>query len=146
MNIIVVIADFYPDICQELLQSCKQELTANGIQPARVERVPGALELPFAASTLIQRQAPDALIALGCVIRGETYHFEIVADSCAQGILQVQLQTGVPIGNGVLTVENMQQAKARVDKGAHATRAALDLVRMVRGEETTRRATGNNND
>ncbi|MGU9950909.1 MAG: 6,7-dimethyl-8-ribityllumazine synthase [Gammaproteobacteria bacterium WSBS_2016_MAG_OTU1] len=130
LRIAVVVADFYDDIADALLASCNEELQKHNITP-QVERVGGALEIPFALQTLAKcANKPAAMVALGCVIRGETYHFEIVSNICAQGILQVQLQTNIPIGNGVLTVEDMVQAKARIDKGAQAAQAALSLATM----------------
>ena len=133
MKIIIVAADFYPEITAALLRTCRAELAAHNIKPAREERVPGALEIPFALKITAEQEKPDALIALGCVIRGETYHFQTVADICARGIWDVQLQTNIPVGNGVLTVETMEQAKARADKGAAAVRAALALAKIAGG-------------
>lgn len=124
MKAAVVVADFYPDIAQGLLESCESVLAAESVT-WRVRRVGGALEIPLA----LQQMAGDGvdfLVALGCVIRGDTYHFEVVANTGAYGIMRVQLTTGVPVGNGVLTVENKGQALARLDKGGAAARAALD--------------------
>ncbi|MDM5147798.1 6,7-dimethyl-8-ribityllumazine synthase [Candidatus Persebacteraceae bacterium Df01] len=131
MNIAIVLADFYSDISQQLLDSCEKALRGVGNVQTCIERVPGALEIPFALKTLANKNSPTALVALGCVIRGETYHFETVADICAQGILQVQMETGVPVGNGVLTVENMTQAQARTGKGADAALAAVRLAMLA---------------
>jgi 6,7-dimethyl-8-ribityllumazine synthase len=103
----------------------------------RVEWVPGAFELPLAAQALARRGQCDALVALGCVIRGETAHFEYVAGECARGLQQVMLNTGVPVAFGVLTTENLEQAEARAapgadNKGAEALRTALAMARLVR--------------
>ena len=124
----VVVADFYPDIAEALLASCAQALAAAGVR-CEVFRVPGALELPAALARLVG-SAPryHCFVALGCVIRGETYHFEVVANTCATGILQVQLRHNAAVGNGVLTVETREQALARTDKGAAAAAAALALA------------------
>ena len=135
MKAAVVVADFYADIATALLESCNRELAAAKVQVLRTVHVPGAMEIPFALKTLakqyaLQNTKPNMMIALGCVVRGETYHFEIVSDICARGILQVQLETGVPIGNGVLTTESVAQAKARTDKGADAAKAALRLAKL----------------
>jgi len=103
----------------------------------RVEWVPGAFELPLAAQALARRGQCDALVALGCVIRGETAHFEYVAGECARGLQQVMLNTGVPVAFGVLTTETQAQAEARAapgtdNKGAEAVQAALAMARLVR--------------
>jgi len=101
--------------------------------------VPGAREIPLALQTLalVRRgfTGPryDALVALGCVVRGETYHFDIVANESARGILDVQLETGMPIANGVLTTEDDAQAQARAAvKGAEAARVAVEMANMLR--------------
>jgi 6,7-dimethyl-8-ribityllumazine synthase len=94
--------------------------------------VPGALEIPLALQTMAQSGHFDALIALGAVIRGETYHFEIVSNESARGIMDVQLATGVPIANAVLTTENDDQALVRmVQKGKEAAEAAIEMARLV---------------
>ena len=134
-TVAAVVADFYPDIAEGLLESCRAELEKHGATLARVEKVPGALEIPFALHSIALQDRPDAMVALGCVIRGETFHFEVVAATCSQGILQVQLQNNLAIGNGVLTVENFSQAKERIDKGAAAARAALRLAALKAGEK-----------
>ena len=134
-TVAAVVADFYPDIAEGLLESCRAELEKHGATLAQVEKVPGALEIPFALHSIALQDRPDAMVALGCVIRGETFHFEVVAETCSQGILQVQLQNNLAIGNGVLTVENFSQAKERIDKGAAAARAALRLAALQAGEK-----------
>lgn len=132
MKISVVVADFYSDIAEALLRSCTDALAADGIVVAQIARVPGAMEIPFALKTIAESpNPPDAMVALGCVIRGETYHFQTVADICARGILQVQMQMNIPVGNGVLTVETMEQARVRIDKGAQAARAAAHLAKLA---------------
>jgi 6,7-dimethyl-8-ribityllumazine synthase len=103
----------------------------------RVEWVPGAFELPLAVQALARRGQCDALVALGCVIRGETAHFEYVAGECARGLQQVMLNTGIPVAFGVLTTETLAQAEARArpgadNKGAEAVQAALAMARLVR--------------
>jgi 6,7-dimethyl-8-ribityllumazine synthase len=92
--------------------------------------VPGALEIPLALQWLAQLRTFDALVAIGCVIRGETYHFEIVANESARGVTDVSLEFGVPIGNGILTTEDEAQAKARLDKGAEAVRVAIEMAQL----------------
>ena len=140
-NVAVVVADFYPDIAEGLLESCRAELDKNGATLTQVIKVPGALEIPLALHHAVFNDRRNswnrltAFVALGCVIRGETYHFEIVSHTCAQGILQLQLQYGHPISNGVLTVDNFLQAKERIGKGAAAARAALRLAALQEGEK-----------
>lgn len=126
MKAVIVLGDFYPDISEGLLGSCRQTLQRHNIDDSWVIRVPGALEIPHAIKQ-VHKQVSLA-VALGCVIRGETYHFEVVSQVSAQGIQQVQLQTNLPIGNGILTVENHAQAMARLNKGASAASAAITLA------------------
>lgn len=140
----IVIADFYPDIAEGLLASCRATLEAHKEQiKMTIFRVPGALEIPLALDGMAKWQREegegnDFLIALGCVIRGETYHFEVVAQTAAMGILQVQLKNHLAIGNGILTVENKEQALARLGKGGDAAHAALSLRELHGYEETTK--------
>jgi 6,7-dimethyl-8-ribityllumazine synthase len=97
-----------------------------------VATVPGALEIPLAAQRFAQSGDYDAIVALGAVIRGETYHFEIVANESAAGLSRVQLELGIPIGNGVLTTEDDAQALARAEqKGLEAAQAALELANLI---------------
>lgn len=127
----VAVAGFYADIAGEMAQSAGETLKAEvkSLTPI-IFRVPGALELPMALKFIAERSDTNivAMAALGCVVRGETYHFEVVANTCASGIMQVQLQTGIPIGNGVLTVDTMEQAQKRCrQKAADAIKAAVAL-------------------
>ncbi len=119
----------------EALQSaCVAELAELGVDEDDVTlvSVPGALELPLALSKLAQSEDYDALIALGCVIRGDTYHFEVVAGESAAGINRVALDFGVPIVNAVLTTDNEEQARARVtEKGRDAARVAVEMANLV---------------
>jgi 6,7-dimethyl-8-ribityllumazine synthase len=101
--------------------------------------VPGALELPLVLQKLAQSRRFDALIALGAVIRGETYHFEIVSNESASGITGVQLDTGIPVANGVLTCDNDDQAAERMQqKGADCAAAAIEMVNLLRGIDALR--------
>ena len=130
----IVVSEFYPKIAEGMLASCMLVLedSPKKVSDIKVIRVPGAFDIPFALRVLVSQSSPPVLaVALGCVIRGETYHFNIVSDICAHGIMDVQLHSGIPIGNGVLTVENEKQALARVDKGGEAARAALALASIV---------------
>jgi len=132
----VVCSRFNDAVCGALLAGCRQRLLALGVAPADITelRVPGALEVPVALLALARSGRVDALVALGAVIRGETYHFEVVSDASAAGVLQVQMQTGVPVANGILTVDNDAQAAARTPtKGAEAAEAAVEMAVLLRG-------------
>jgi 6,7-dimethyl-8-ribityllumazine synthase len=131
----IVTAEFYPELAAWLEDGATRALDACGVEPAhrlRV-RVPGCFELPLAARRIIEAERLDAAVALGVVIRGETPHFDYVAGGCTQGIMSVQLSTGVPIGFGILTTDTLAQAEQRADprrgdKGFHATVAALTVA------------------
>jgi len=133
MRIGLVMSRFNQEICEGLLSGCADELQRLGVRTADIvlATVPGALELPLALQTMAQSGRFDALVALGAVIRGETYHFEIVANESARGITDVQLATGVPIANAVLTTENDDQALVRMaQKGAEAAQAAVEMANL----------------
>ena len=131
----VVMSRFNRDIVDGLLSACCQELGKLGVAPdnVTVATVPGALELPLVLQTMAQSGKFDALVALGAVVRGETYHFEVVSNESARGITDAQLAIGIPIANGVLTTENDDQALARVSvKGAEAAQAAVEMANLLR--------------
>ena len=131
----IVMARFNKEIGEGLLSGCCQELGRLGVAPGSVTlaTVPGALELPLLLQTMAKSGKYDALVALGCVIRGETYHFEIVSNESARGITDVQLETGIPIANAVLTVENDDQALVRMhQKGTEAAQAAVEMVNLLK--------------
>lgn len=130
----VVVSRFNEAVVDALLDNCVRELDELGVraEDISVVSVPGALEIPLALHALAQTDRYDALVALGAVIRGETYHFEIVAETSATGIQRVQLDTGVPIANGVLTTETDEQAEARLEKGAEAARVAIEMANLLR--------------
>ena len=111
-------------------------LKERGVEDPDVLWVPGSLELPVTALALAERGNHDAIVCLGCVIRGETYHFEVVANQAAAGIMQVQLDTGVPVAFGVITTEDKEQALARSgpknNKGAEAAEAAIEMANLMR--------------
>ncbi len=135
MRIGIAMSRFNLDVSEGLLGGCTEELKRLGVRGAdmRIVTAPGALELPLVLQTMAQSGRFDALVALGCVIRGETYHFEIVSNESARGITDVQLATGVPIANGVLTTENDDQALARmVQKGMEAGQAAIEMANLQR--------------
>jgi len=129
MRLGIVASRFNEDISGELLMRAKAQAEKLGAEIS-VTSVPGALEIPLALQWLAQLRSFDALVAIGCVIRGDTYHFEIVANESARGITDVSLEFGVPIGNGILTTEDEAQAKARLDKGAEAVRVAIEMAQL----------------
>ena len=136
LRIGIVQARFNEDITNALLQACTQELSAMGVAEADIVHVtvPGALEVPLALQALAQQEEPpfQALIALGCIIRGETYHFELVANESGAGVTRVGLDYGVPIANAILTTENEAQAIARQhDKGRDAAQVAVEMARLI---------------
>jgi 6,7-dimethyl-8-ribityllumazine synthase len=130
MRLAIVASRFNEEIASQLLARARAEAEKLGVRELRVERVPGALEIPIALQWLAQSGRYDALAAVGCVIRGETYHFEIVCSESARGVMDVALEFGVPVGNGILTTEDEAQALARLDKGAEAVRVALEMAEL----------------
>jgi 6,7-dimethyl-8-ribityllumazine synthase len=131
----IALSRFNEDIGEGLRSGCLNALEKMGVASADIAlvTVPGALELPLALQALAQSGKYDALVALGAVIRGETYHFEIVSNESARGIIDVQLNTGIPIANAVLTTENDDQALARMlQKGAEAAQAAVEMANLLR--------------
>jgi len=125
----IVHARFNEEICHALLESARSELENAGAH-AEFVAVAGALEIPLALQWLAQSGRFDALVALGAVIRGDTYHFEVVANESARGLMDVALETGLPVANGILTTDTEEQARARKDKGAEAVRVAIDMARL----------------
>jgi 6,7-dimethyl-8-ribityllumazine synthase len=131
----IVLSRFNSEVGDGLLSSCTATLVKHGVlaENIRIVTVPGALEAPLALQKLAQAGDFDALIALGAVIRGETYHFEIVSNESCSGIASVQLETGVPIANGILTTENDEQARARMSqKGADCALAAIEMANLLK--------------
>ena len=147
LHIGIVQARFNEDITNALAQACLAELKDLGVENIDHVFVPGALEVPLALQAMAERAEYDALIALGCIIRGETYHFELVANESGAGVTRVGLDYHIPIANAVLTTENLEQAIARQhEKGRDAARVAVemacllddlsaDLAELVDGEE-----------
>lgn len=134
----IVQARFNTDITNALLHACRSELLALGVDDKNIilVQVPGALEVPIALQAMADNLKYDALIALGCIIRGETYHFELVANESGAGVSRVGLDYKVPIANAILTVENMAQAVARqTDKGRDAARAAVEMANLLESIE-----------
>lgn len=131
----VVLSRFNSDIGDGLLAACHAELLKLGVKndDIRIATVPGALETPLILQHMALSERFDALIALGAIVRGETYHFEVVANESARGISEVQLNTGVPVANAVLTTEDDEQAIARMHiKGVEAAQVAIEMANLVR--------------
>jgi 6,7-dimethyl-8-ribityllumazine synthase len=126
----VVVSRFNGEVSNKLLESALEALAAAGVSEERITvmPVPGAFELPFGAMALAKTRRYSCIVALGCVMRGETAHFEYVAGEAASGLQLAGLETGVPVAFGVLTVDTAEQAEARLDKGADAARAALEMA------------------
>lgn len=135
MRIGIVLSRFNSDIGDGLLSACKAELIKLGVadDDITVATVPGALETPLVLHHMADSDQYDALIALGAIIRGETYHFEVVSNESARGISEVQLNTGIPVANAVLTTEDDDQALARMSiKGAEAATVAIEMVNLLK--------------
>ncbi|MFM2323350.1 6,7-dimethyl-8-ribityllumazine synthase [Brachymonas denitrificans] len=134
LRIGIVQARWNADITDSLAEACLGELMQLGVKAKNVTlvQVPGALEVPLALQALADRSDYDALIALGCIIRGETYHFELVANESGAGVTRISLDHGLPIANAILTVENLEQAQARqVEKGVDAARVAVEMALLL---------------
>ena len=135
MQVGIVLSRFDSDIGAGLLSACQSELLKLGVESddITIATVPGALETPLILQHMALSEKYDALIALGAIIRGETYHFEVVSNESARGISEVQLNTGVPVANAVLTTEDDDQAIARMHiKGAEAAQVAVEMYNLVR--------------
>jgi len=126
----IVIARFNGEITNRLLESALNALTEQGVarEAVTVMPVPGAFELPLAAMAMAKTRRYSCVVALGAVVRGETPHFDYVASECASGLQLAAIETGVPVAFGVLTVDNVEQAEARVHKAAEAVRSALEMA------------------
>ena len=134
LRIGVVQARFNQEITDALAAACLVELAALGVADTDVDHlnVPGALEVPAALQALAERGGYNALIALGCIVRGATYHFELVANESGAGVSRVALDYRLPIANAILTTENLEQAIARqADKGRDAARVAVEMARLL---------------
>jgi 6,7-dimethyl-8-ribityllumazine synthase len=137
-RVALCVARFYDELAERLESGARQALADAGVADVEVFDVPGAFELPLIALYAAQSGRFDAVVCLGAVIRGETDHYDYVCGESARGIQEVQLRTGVPCGFGVLTVDDMEQALARVagggkrDTGAHAVEAALASLKVKR--------------
>ncbi|NNG23665.1 6,7-dimethyl-8-ribityllumazine synthase [Telluria aromaticivorans] len=134
LRIGIVQARFNADVGHGLLSSCLAELKRLGVADEDILHitVPGALEIPLALQKMAETQQFDALVALGAVIRGETYHFELVSNESGAGITRIGLDYGIPVANAVLTTENDEQAEARMaEKGLEAARAAVEMANLL---------------
>ena len=134
LKIGIVQARFNEPITDALAQACTAELLALGVaeQDITLIQVPGALEVPLALMAMAEKMKFDALVALGCIIRGETYHFELVANESGAGVTRVGLDFQIPIANAILTTENLEQAMARrTEKGRDAARVAIEMANLL---------------
>lgn len=131
----IVMSRFNIDVSEGLLGACTAELTKCGVQESAIllVTVPGALEIPLVLQKMALTDQFDALVALGAVIRGDTYHFEVVANESASGVAAVQLDTGIPVANGILTTETEDEALARMaHKGTEAAQVAIEMANLLR--------------
>ena len=135
MRIGIVQSRFNPVVCEGLLAACRAQLVQHGVHEADITlaSVPGALEIALLLQQMAQSGKFDALIALGAVVRGDTYHFEIVANESARGVGEVQLHSGVPIANAILTTDTDEQAEERMTtKGAEAASVAVEMANLLK--------------
>ena len=134
LRIGIVQARFNEGITNALASACRAELAALGVAEQDIThvQVPGALEVPLALQGLAEHADFDALVALGCIIRGETYHFELVANESGAGVTRLALDYQIPIANAIITTENMEQAIARqTEKGTDAARVAVEMANLL---------------
>lgn len=134
LKVALVQARFNAPLTGALAEACRAELLALGVAGADIQlhTVPGALEIPLALEALARRGGVDALVALGCIVRGETYHFELVANESGAGVTRVGLDHRLPIANVILTVENEAQAWARIGKGREAAQVAVEMACLMK--------------
>ena len=133
LKIGIVMSRFNRPVCEGLLSFCVNELKRLGVADADmvIANVPGALEIPLVLQNMAQSGKYDALVALGAVIRGDTYHFEVVSNDACRAIMEVQLHTGVPIANGLLTCETDEQAEVRMQpKGSDCAQVAVEMANL----------------
>ena len=134
LSIGIVQARFNEPITNALAAACRAELLALGVQEKHIDHVvvPGALEVPLALQAMAEKSTYDALIALGCIIRGETYHFELVANESGAGVSRVALDYQLPVANAILTTNTLEQAIARTtEKGRDAARVAVEMANLL---------------
>jgi 6,7-dimethyl-8-ribityllumazine synthase len=134
LSIGIVQARFNAPITDALASACKAELVALGVSAKDIDHVtvPGALEVPVALQAMAEKSKYDALVAIGCIVRGETYHFELVANESGAGVTRISLDYQLPIANAILTTEDMPQAVARqTEKGRDAARVAVEMANLL---------------
>lgn len=134
LSIGIVQARFNESVTNALAEACKQELLTLGVEEKNITHVlvPGALEVPCALQAMAESEKFDALVALGCIIRGETYHFELVANESGAAVTRLALDYQLPIANAILTTENLAQAQVRQDeKGRDAARVAVEMANLL---------------
>ncbi len=135
LRIGIVQSRFNTPVCEGLLAACRAQLVKQGVRDDDITlaTVPGALEIPLVLQHMAQSKKFDALVALGAVIRGDTYHFEVVSNESARGVGEVQLHAGVPVANAILTTDTDEQAEVRVSvKGAEAALVAIEMVHLLK--------------
>jgi 6,7-dimethyl-8-ribityllumazine synthase len=137
MRIGIVASRFNEEITGQLLERARAEARKLGAE-ATVLQVPGALEIAVALQWMAQSGRYDALVAVGAVIRGDTYHFQVVANESARGVTEVALESGLPVANAILTTDTEAQAKARLDKGAEGVRVAVEMAKLRASVHETR--------
>ena len=131
MRLGIVASRFNEAVCNELVARARKAAAELGAEVV-LETVPGALEIPLVLQWMAQTGKYDALVAIGAVIRGDTYHFEVVSNESARGVMDVALESGLPVANGILTTDTDEQAEARLDKGAEAVRVAVEMANLRR--------------
>jgi len=129
MRLGIVASRFNEEITGQLLDRARTEARKLGVE-VQVVQVPGALEIPIALQWLAKAGKCDALVAIGAVIRGDTYHFEVVANESARGVSEVSLECGLPVANAILTLNSEAEAKQRIDKGAEGVRVAVEMAKL----------------
>jgi 6,7-dimethyl-8-ribityllumazine synthase len=129
MRVGIVASRFNEAIARELLRRAHAEAKKLGVEAVVIE-VPGALEIPLALQWMAQSGRYDALVAVGAVVRGDTYHFEVVANESARGVSEVALESGLPVANAILTLNKESEAKERLDKGADGVRVAVEMAKL----------------
>jgi 6,7-dimethyl-8-ribityllumazine synthase len=135
LRIGIVQSRFNTEVCEGLLAACRAQLVAHGVaeDDITLATVPGALEIPLVLLRMAESGQYDGLVALGAVIRGDTYHFEVVSNESARGVGDVQLASGIPVANAILTTDNDDQAIARMSvKGGEAAQVVIEMVNLLR--------------
>ncbi len=127
----IVLSRFNEEVTRPLLQECLRGFRERGIEPIVVE-VPGAVEIPLAVQSFIQKEKPLAVVALGCVIKGDTDHYDAVCSMCGQGIMEVMLRMQTPVVFEVLMVDTFEKAHARIEKGYSAAQVAMEMAELTR--------------